>query len=311
MSFDGRLANGMAVLSAVVDGGSFVQAAETLDMTPSGVSRAIARLEKRLGIRLFDRTTRSVTLTDEGRRLYQEIAPLLASLEQAADGAAASAKAVRGRLRVNIDPYFSRLVLGPALDRFMEGYPELRLELFTSHQLGDLVADGVDLALRFGYPASSSLVARKLLETRVLTVAAPAYLERYGRPRTPAELEGGKHICIEFRDSISGRPFPWEFHRGAERVTIATNGRLILNDAGTLYSVCEAGHAIAQVFELGVEQALQSGRLVELFPDWPDETFPLYALYPSRHLAPAKVMAFLDFVTGLCALGTSAGPGKK
>ncbi|AIY40456.1 Transcriptional regulator [Collimonas arenae] len=301
MSFDGHLVGGMAVLSAVVDGGSFVQAAETLAMTPSGVSRAISRLEKRLGIRLFDRTTRSVTLTDEGRRLYQEIAPLLASLEQAADDAAGSAKSVRGRLRVNIDPYFSRLILGPALDRFMTRYPDLQLELFTSNQLGDLVADGVDLALRFGHPASSSLVARKLLQTRVVTVAAPAYLQRHGRPQTPAELDGGQHVCIQFRDSISGRPFPWEFHRGAARITLAGKGRLTVNDAGTLYSVCEAGHGIAQVFELGVERSLQEGRLVELFPDWRDEQFPLYALYPSRHLPPAKVVAFLEFVTALCA----------
>ncbi|MFJ2987624.1 LysR family transcriptional regulator [Collimonas sp. NPDC087041] len=300
MGFDGRLVGGMAVLSAVVDGGSFVQAAESLDMTPSGVSRAIARLEKRLGIRLFDRTTRSVTLTDEGRRLYQEIAPLLASLEQAADGAAGSARSVRGRLRVSIDPYFSRLILGPALDRFMTSYPELQLDLFTSNQLGDLVADGVDLALRFGHPVSSSLVARKLLETRVVTVAAPAYLQRHGRPQTPAELDGAQHARIEFRDPESGRPFPWEFHRGAERITLASKGRLTVNDAGTLYSVCEAGHAIAQVFELGVERALQEGRLVELFPDWRDEQFPLYALYPSRHLPPAKVVAFLEFVTDLC-----------
>lgn len=300
MGFDGRLVGGMAVLSAVVDGGSFVQAAESLDMTPSGVSRAIARLEKRLGIRLFDRTTRSVTLTDEGRRLYQEIAPLLASLEQAADGAAGSARSVRGRLRVNIDPYFSRLILGPALDRFMSSYPELQLDLFSSNQLGDLVADGVDLSLRFGHPASSSLVARKLLETRVVTVAAPAYLQRHGRPRTPSELDSGQHARIEFRDPESGRPFAWEFHRGAERITLTSKGRLTVNDAGTLYSVCEAGHAIAQVFELGVERALQEGRLVELFPDWRDELFPLYALYPSRHLPPAKVVAFLEFVTDLC-----------
>jgi DNA-binding transcriptional LysR family regulator len=302
MSFDGHLVGGMAVLSAVVDGGSFAQAAGTLDMTPSGVSRAIARLEKRLGIRLFDRTTRSVMLTDEGRRLYQEIAPLLASLEQAADGAAGSAKSVRGRLRVNVDPYFSRLILGPALDQFMTRYPELQLDLFTSNQLGDLVADGVDLALRFGHPASSSLVARKLLQTRVLTVAAPAYLQRHGRPQAPADLEGGKHIRIEFRDSVSGRPFPWEFHRGTERITLVSKGRLTVNDAGTLYSVCEAGHAIAQVFELGVERALQEGTLVALFPDWRDELFPLYALYPSRHLPPAKVVAFLEFVTALCRL---------
>ncbi|KPA93094.1 transcriptional regulator [Pseudomonas asplenii] len=296
MSFDSSLASGMGVLSAVVDSGSFAKAADSLDMTPSGVSRAIARLEKRLGIRLFDRTTRSVKLTDEGRRLYEEIAPLLAGLEEAAHNASGSASSVRGRLRVNIDPYFSRLILGPALGEFMSRHRQLQLELYTRDQLGDVVADGFDLAVRFGHPASSSLVARKLLDVRVLTCAAPAYLKRHGRPLTPLEMEDERHVCVSFRDPETGRPFPWEFHRGGQRLDVRNNARLVLNDVGTLHSICEAGYAIAQVLDLGVQPMFASGRLVELFPDWPDERFPLYALYPSRHLPPAKVRAFLDFI---------------
>nr|WP_314578873.1 LysR family transcriptional regulator [uncultured Pseudomonas sp.] len=299
MSFDGRLASGMGVLSAVVDTGSFVKAADVLDMTQSGVSRAIARLETRLGIRLFDRTTRSVKLTDEGRRLYEEIAPLLAGLEEAAALASGSATAVRGRLRVNVDPYFSRLILAPALGDFMATYPELELDLVTREQLGDLVADGVDLAVRFGEQPSSSLIGRQLLKTRVLTVASPAYLKKHGRPQHPTDLESPEHVCIDFRDSQTGRPYPWEFHRGAERLFVSTRGRLMVNDVGTLHRVCEEGQAVAQVLELGVESAVREGRLIELFPDWPDEYFPLYALYPSRHLPPAKVRAFLEFVVAL------------
>jgi DNA-binding transcriptional LysR family regulator len=299
MSFDGRLASGMGVLSAVVDTGSFVKAADVLDMTQSGVSRAIARLETRLGIRLFDRTTRSVKLTDEGRRLYEEIAPLLAGLEEAASLASGSATAVRGRLRVNVDPYFSRLILAPALGDFMATYPELELDLVTREQLGDLVADGVDLAVRFGEQPSSSLIGRQLLKTRVLTVASPAYLKKHGRPQHPTDLESPEHVCIDFRDSQTGRPYPWEFHRGAERLFVNTRRRLMVNDVGTMHRVCEEGQAVAQVLELGVESAVREGRLIELFPDWPDEYFPLYALYPSRHLPPAKVRAFLELVVAL------------
>ncbi|NWE72078.1 LysR family transcriptional regulator [Pseudomonas gingeri] len=299
MTFDSSLASGMGVLSAVVDSGSFAKAADSLDMTPSGVSRAIARLEKRLGIRLFDRTTRSIKLTDEGRRLYEEITPLLAGLEEAAHAASGSASSVRGRLRVNIDPYFSRLILGPALGEFMSRHPLLQLELYTRDHLGDVVADGFDLAVRFGHPASSSLVARKLLDVRVLTCASPAYLKRHGRPLAPLDMEDERHVCVSFRDPESGRPFPWEFHRGAQRVDVRNNARLVLNDVGTLHSICETGYAIAQVLDLGVQPMLDSGRLVELFPDWPDERFPLYALYPSRHLPPAKVRAFLDFIIEL------------
>ncbi|WP_017905274.1 LysR family transcriptional regulator [Pseudomonas asplenii] len=299
MSFDSSLAGGLGVLSAVVDSGSFAKAADSLDMTASGVSRAIARLEKRLGIRLFDRTTRSVKLTDEGRRLHEEIAPLLAGLEEAAHSASGSASSVRGRLRVNIDPYFSRLILGPALGEFMSRHPQLQLELYTRDQLGDVVADGFDLAVRFGHPASSSLVARKLLDVRVLTCAAPAYLKHHGQPLTPLEMEDERHVCVSFRDPETGRPFPWEFHRGGERIDVRNNARLVLNDVGTLHSICETGYAIAQVLDLGVQPMLESGQLVELFPDWPDERFPLYALYPSRHLPPAKVRAFLDFIIEL------------
>jgi DNA-binding transcriptional LysR family regulator len=299
--FDERILNGMGVLSAIVDTGSFAGAGDMLDMSQSGVSRCIARLETRLGVRLLDRTTRSVTLTDEGRRLYEQVMPLLAALEEAATSATEGATAVRGRLRVNVDPFFSRLLLAPKLGSFIDQYPELRVELVTRDQLGDMIADGFDLAVRFGEPRPSSLVARKLLDTRILTVAAPAYLKRKGRPEQPSDLESDAHQCIRFRDPETGRPFDWEFHRGRKKIIVEVAGRLTVNDVGTMHSVCVAGHAIAQVMELGVEQLLADGRLVELFPDWPDDRFPLYALYPSRHHVPAKVRMFLDFIASLSA----------
>ena len=299
MSFDERMLNGMGVLSAIVDSGSFAAASEALDMSQSGVSRSVARLEARLGIRLFDRTTRSVKLTDEGRRFYEQIVPLLSGLEEAASTASQGATAVRGRLRVNIDPFFSRLFLGPRLGAFVEKYPELQLDLITRDQLGDMVADGFDLAVRFGEPRESTLIARKLLDTRVITVASPGYIKKHGRPLAPADLEREPHTCIHFRDPEAGRPFQWEFHRGKKKVLIAARGRLSANDVGTMHGVCLAGHGVAQVLALGTEQLLASGRLMDLFPDWPDETFPLYAAYPSRHHLPAKVRAFFDFIVSL------------
>jgi len=297
--FDDRVTNGISVLSAIVDSGTFAAAGDILNMSQSGVSRSIARLEARLGIRLLDRTTRSVSLTDEGRRFYEQVMPLLAGLEEAAASAAQGAAAVRGRLRVNLDPYFSRLILGPRLGAFLESYPQLRLELITTDRLGDLVADGFDLAVRFGNPRPSTLVARKLLDTRMVTIAAPAYLKRYGHPKDPRELEKGHHVCIQFRDPESGRPYPWEFHKRRKKLVLETSGSLTVNDAGTLYSVCLAGHGMAQVMDLGVGPMIADGRLVEVFPDWPDERFPLYALHPSRHHVPAKTRAFLDFIVAL------------
>jgi DNA-binding transcriptional LysR family regulator len=293
---DQHLLAGMGVLSAIIDTGSFGAAAEVLEMSQSGVSRAIARLEARLGVRLLDRTTRSVTLTDDGRRLIEQVLPLLAALEEATTSALGGAARVRGRLRVNVDPFFSQLVLAPRLGQFVARHPDLRVEVVSRDQLGDMVADGFDFAIRFGLPRPSSLVARKLLETRILTVAAPAYLERHGRPVRPADLASEAHTCVRYRDPETGRPFDWEFRRGRKTITVDVAGRLTVGDVATMHGICLAGQAVAQVMALGVEPYLADGRLVELFPDWPDDTFPVYAYYPSRHHVPARVRAFLDFV---------------
>ena len=297
--FGSQLLEGVDVMAAVVDARSFGGAGEALDMSQSGVSRSIARLEARLGIRLFERTTRSVRLTDEGRRFHDQVMPLVAALQEATANAQGGATRIRGRLRVNVDPFFSRLILGPALGGFLERHPDLEVELRTRDDLGDLVGDGFDLALRFGHPQPSSLVARKLLDLRVLTVAAPSYLKRFGRPAHPQELEAGHHRCIQFRDPATGRAFAWEFHQRRKKLVIAAAGSLTVNDAGTLQSACEAGYGIAQMFVLPQDPVLAHGRLVNLFADWPDERFPLYAYHPSRHHVPAKTRAMLDFVASL------------
>lgn len=222
--FDARLLNGIGILSAIVDTGSFAGAGEVVNMSQSGVSRAIARLERRLGIRLLDRTPRAVTLTDEGRRLYDRVMPLLAALGEATASETEATTTVRGRLRVNVDPFFSRLFLGPALGTFMETYGELNVELITRDHLGDMISDGFDLAVRFGHPQPSSLIARKLLETRILTVASPSYIARHGQPKQPVELATGSHTCIRFRDPATGHPFDWEFCRGQKKIVVDVGG---------------------------------------------------------------------------------------
>lgn len=297
MIFNDRAFDGLSVFTAVVESGTFAAAAEVINMSPPGVSRAIARLEKRLGIRLFDRTTRAVALTVEGKEFYRQILPLLAALEDVTSTASLSTKAITGRLRVNIDPFFSSLILGPQLETFMSRYPDLELDLVTSDRLGDMIGDGFDLAIRFGVPRNSTLVARKLLETRIMTVAAPTYLQRHGRPETPQALLS--HTCIHFRDPETGRPFEWEFHRKGEVIKVPVNGRLTLNDARTLHEACLSGHVIAQMMTFGSGDLVKKGQLVDLFPDWPDERFPLYAYYPSRINPAARTRCFLDFILEL------------
>jgi DNA-binding transcriptional LysR family regulator len=293
MSFDGRILSGVSVLAAVVEGGSFVKGAELIGITDSGVSRAIGRLETRLGVRLLDRTTRSVTLTDEGRRFYEEVKPHLNAIEEAAMVVSGAASAVRGRLKVDIDPFFLPLVLAGRLGGFCERYPDLSIEFVTREHLGDLVAEGIDLAIRFGQPRFASLVARKLIEAPILTVASPRYLERHGRPVHPRDLAA--HRCLQFIDPYTGRPFEWEFIREDETIDVPTTGPLTFTDPKTMLDECLAGTGIAQVIGWGIGQALARGSLIDLFPDWHGERFPLFAFHPSRKHPPAKVRAFVDF----------------
>ena len=158
-----NLSSGISVFAAVVDAKTFAAASELMGMSPPGVSRAIARLEKRLKIRLFNRTTRAVSLTEEGRRFYEQVIPHLRGMEEAAAAAAGGVVTVRGKLRINLDPAFLRIALSPKLDEFMDAHPELELEFIARDHLGDLIMDGFDLALRFGEPRSSSLISERLL----------------------------------------------------------------------------------------------------------------------------------------------------
>jgi DNA-binding transcriptional LysR family regulator len=300
MPYDGRLLSGVTVLMAVVEAGSMARAAHALGLTSSGVGRAIARLEGRVGVRLLERTTRTMTLTDEGRRFYDEVGPHLDGIEQAAMTAAGASGTVRGRLRVNVDPFFSRIVLAAQVATFLDRHPDVRVELIMRDHVGDLVADGFDLALRFGEPPGGSLVARKLIETRILTVAAPGFVARHGRPKHPSEV--ARLPCIEFYDAANARPFEWEFRRGREVLPVSPAARLMVSDVGAMLSACEAGVGIAQIMQLGSKDLLAEGRMVELFPDWSGELFPLYALYPSRQLRAAKVRTFIEFTVDLLSM---------
>ncbi len=185
-------------------------------------------------------------------------------------------------------------MLAPRLPGFLAAYPDLTLEIMVRDTLGDLIGGGIDVAVRFGLPEPSALIVRKLFETRILTCAAPSYLALHGAPRRPEELES--HECLLFRDPATGRPFPWEFHRDGEIVEVKVSGRLVLNDLAAKLAASVAGLGVAQSFALGLDPLLESGALVQILPDWAEERFPLYLYYPSRHLPPVKVRAFIDFL---------------
>jgi DNA-binding transcriptional LysR family regulator len=306
---DGRLVSGLVVLAAVADARSFGRAAERLGMTQSGVSKALAKLESRLSTRLVHRTSRAVELTDEGRALYERVVQHLAGIREAAAETSKSRAAVRGKLRVNVDPLFSRMVLSPKLSEFLLQNPDMELRIETRDRIADLVSDGFDLAIRFGEPMPSALIARGLFNAHILTVASPIYIDRQGRPRQPQDLASDAHQCILAIDPSTGRPFDWEFRRGKESISVAVNGRLTVTDSGTKLGACLAGFGIAQVIDLGLAHHFKSGALINLFPDWSDERFPLYAYYASRNYVPAKVRTFIDFIVD--SLKTETGTASN
>jgi DNA-binding transcriptional LysR family regulator len=203
-------------------------------------------------------------------------------------------------------------MFAPHVCEFLSLYPDLSLELIAKDQLGDLVGDGFDVAVRFGTPPDSSLMARKLLETHTVTVASLAYLEARGRPAAPSDLVN--HSCIQVRDSLTGQPIKdWQFRRQGNVVQIRTAGRLMVAEFGTMLAACLGGFGIARVKAIGVRSFIEQGALVELLSEWSGESFPLYALYPSGHLPAAKVRAFIDFVQSRVARadGTAdEGPGE-
>lgn len=294
----GGTVSGLIALAALAESKSFGRAASRLGKTQPAISRAIQRLEDRLRAKLVHRTSRHVEVTDAGHELLSKVLPLLQGIEEATIGAS-DQTVVKGTLRVACDAAFARLVLAPELAQFLKDHPVLQLKLETRSDLTDLVSDGFDLAIRFGPPSVSTLVCRRLYSPRILTVAAPSYLDQRGRPRSPKDLVDDGHECIQAIDPATSRPFEWEFWRGNEKVKVAVSGNLTVTDAGTKLGACLAGYGIAQVIDLGIDAHLRAGTLEPVLTDWPDETFPLYVYYPSRNHVPAKVRAFIDFVVSM------------
>ena len=297
MRFDEQTLSDSNVFVAVVRCGSFANAARSLDLSQSVVSRAVARLEKRLSVRVLNRTTRSVSLTEDGRGLFERLEPLLQGFEDAFTSTAEKQSTVRGRLRVKLHPTLAHMIDGKQLRVFLENHPELSVEFISSDKLGDLVGEGLDIALYVGELPSSSLIARRLLDTRVITVAAPDYLAKHTKVTHPSDLLKSGHTLIDYRNPETGRAFQWEYHRGRKVVKIATTGKLIVSDIVNLHGICVAGWGIAQVLEVAVKPLLETAALVKVLPEWGDERFPIYAVYPSRNYVPPKVRAFIDFVS--------------
>jgi DNA-binding transcriptional LysR family regulator len=276
---------GTAVFLEVADAGSFTTAAERLDMTKSNVSKSISRLEASLGVRLFHRTTRRLTLTEEGRLYSDACRRARSELHDAQAAFTSPHRMMTGNLRVSLPVIFGRHWVLPELLDIAMAHPGLELDISLTDRVVDLVEDGVDLAIRVGpLVDSASLVAKLLGVQQAVLSASPAYLERYGTPRSLAELE--QHSCLTF--GRRGQTRPWYFldERG-HPTPLAVRGRIGINDSEGIMAAALAGLGISLLSGWLVNPHLESGRLVQVLPEAKPQGFPIYAVWQkNQHLSP-------------------------
>ncbi|MGA2128779.1 MAG: LysR family transcriptional regulator [Xanthobacteraceae bacterium] len=280
----------IATFVAVVDGKSFAAAARKLARSPAAVTRAIAALEARLGTRLLNRTTRSVSLTDVGRQYYAGARRLLDDYQQTELIAAGTLAAPKGVLQITAPTVFGRLHVLPVATDFLTAHPQVDIRLLLTDRVISLVEEGIDLAVRIGELPDSSLVARRVGEVRSVVCASRHYLKRRGTPQRPADL--ARHDAVIFSGLPSGDR--WVFRRKRREIAVTVRPRLVINGAEAAMDAAAAGLGVARVLSYQLHPRIAAGTLVPILEAWDDRIEPIHLVVPAgRHMA-AKVRAFID-----------------
>ncbi|WP_342629424.1 LysR family transcriptional regulator [Nguyenibacter vanlangensis] len=283
----------MMAFARVVAAGSFSEAARQMRMTPSTISKLVARIEARLGVRLVERSTRRLSLTDEGRLYYERSATLLAELDAIEGELAQGARHAGGTVRINASVAFGTLGIEPLLPAFWQAYPNIVIDLSLSDDIADLYLDRTDIAFRVGPLADSGLVARRLGSARRVIVASPLYLARHGTPRTVADLDG--HNCLGFNFR---RAAPvWPLRQDGRIVDRSVGGTLLANNGPSVHRMALAGVGLARLADFDVCADIRAGRLVEILADaGQGETEDIHALSLGGPHMPYRIRLFLDFM---------------
>ena len=282
--------NEMAIFVHVVEAGSFTGAARNLGLPKSTVSRKITQLEERLGVRLIQRTTRSLRLTDTGNAYYSQCARILGEIEEANVAVARMQSTPTGTLRITAPVLFGSTVLSGMVADYLEQHPQVSVDMVLTDQNLDLVQDGIDVAFRVGQLEDSSLIGRHLGDVRAILCASPDYIKSRGIPEHPDSLH--EHALMVLSQWPS-----WQLS-GPDNDTYNLNvkARIQVNDFASLYTLALSGSGIAPLPTMIAAPAIRSGKLVPVLPEWPFEASPLHALYPSNRHLSAKVRSFVDFV---------------
>jgi DNA-binding transcriptional LysR family regulator len=291
----------LALFVRVAETRSFSEAARHLRLTPSAVSRSVARLERELDARLLHRSTHAVTLTEAGQAFYERAARVVGDFEDARQALAESQSGPSGTLRVDAPLGFGRMVLGPAVPEFLARYGDVRVELSLRDRFVDPVAESLDVLVRVGEPREASLAMRRVGVGRMVVCGAPAYLKRRGVPRTPGDLAG--HECLGFLRGGAARP--WVLGQGEGAVEIAPRGRLASDNAELLRDAAVAGMGLVCLLDFMVERDLGAGALRKVLDGDAHERRNVYALQPLHRRPSAKARAFVDFLAE--RLGASSG----
>lgn len=295
-SFDPVQLNSIEQFCKAAELGSFTAAAEFLGLTPASVSRSISRLEARLGVRLFTRTTRQIRLTGEGELYRQECQSALEQIAEVERAITGNQKVPSGVLRISVGTLYANFRLLPLLPRFTELFPQIELELGLSNRNIDFVEEGFDLAIRLGVPRDSRLIAHKLEDASVGIFAAPEYLARRGEPQSLEELES--HDCLQFILPSTGRPMPWIVTDayGAPQEMVLRSRVRVLDEALGCVTLARAGGGLVQTYHFIADEAVACGELAEVLQRYGGRSRQFSILYPqNRHLS-ARVRAFVDFL---------------
>lgn len=287
--------DGLITFITVAEEKGFSAAAVKLGISPSAVSQSIRSLEQRLGLVLFNRTTRSVSLTEIGERYLERVQPALEQLSSASSDLGREADHPAGMLRLNVPRAAYLIVLQPMLRRFMQVYPEISIEIRADNMFVDIVSQGFDAGIRFGEAVDKDMVAVPVGPAlQVHIIASPEYLAAHGIPEHPRDLLS--HNCIGFRHTTSGQIERWSFARGDDAFELQIKGRMIVNDSEILVRSALDGLGIAYMINGYIERLIAQGQLVRILPEWSPVLPALHLYYPNRRRVPGKLRAMIDFL---------------